>query len=452
MHRLGYFIDMERVLLDQESMESALPSVDANRASMPAANDVYADEPKAGKAGPKKVLMSAFACCPDKGSETAVGWNWAIEAAQRGHEVTVLTRHLHAPEIERYGVTVPTLHFSYVDAWPWLAIPARKLLGGYWGHYAQYYLWQVAAALKARQLHRIRPFDLVHHVTYVTLRFPTFMGFVGPYFILGPGSGGESIPGSLRRHLPYRLRWFEGFRDLANAFVKLDPLAGLCLRSADRILVTSEDSLRLLPQSCRARSRQLFAIGCNLSAVPALRRPPARPLRILFSGRVSWLKGIDLALNAVAQARKSGLSCVFTIIGNGPDEGRMRQLAAELGLDGVMEWRPRVPQQEFIRILPEFDVFFCPTLRESGGMAILEARECRGSNPHQRPGGGWPASRLAAHPDPGDAAGAAPEYRGGADETLRADASGRHPEPGGAGCRRRADFRRTPECRDHSAQ
>ena len=38
-----------------------------------------------------KVLMSAYACEPGKGSEPAVGWNWALQAARR-HEVWVLTR------------------------------------------------------------------------------------------------------------------------------------------------------------------------------------------------------------------------------------------------------------------------------------------------------------------------------------------------------------------------
>jgi hypothetical protein len=32
-----------------------------------------------------------------------------------------------------------------------------------------------------------------------------------------------------------------------------------------------------------------------------------------------------------------------------------------------------MPQQELLRFLPEFDVFLCPSLRESGGMAVLEA-------------------------------------------------------------------------------
>ena len=39
-----------------------------------------------------RILISAFACGPNHGSEDGVGWNWAIEAAKLGHEVIVLTQ------------------------------------------------------------------------------------------------------------------------------------------------------------------------------------------------------------------------------------------------------------------------------------------------------------------------------------------------------------------------
>ena len=46
-----------------------------------------------------KVLMSAYACEPGKGSEPEVGWQWALQMA-RYHDVTVLTRANNQPAIE----------------------------------------------------------------------------------------------------------------------------------------------------------------------------------------------------------------------------------------------------------------------------------------------------------------------------------------------------------------
>src|SRR5437762_3821858 len=47
-----------------------------------------------------KVLISAYACEPGKGSEPEIGWQWALQMA-RFHDVTVLTRANNQPTIER---------------------------------------------------------------------------------------------------------------------------------------------------------------------------------------------------------------------------------------------------------------------------------------------------------------------------------------------------------------
>ena len=69
-----------------------------------------------------RILLSAYACEPGKGSEPAVGWMWAMELAAAGHEVWVITRAANRAAIEselqqreRTG-----LHFEYYDLTPWV--------------------------------------------------------------------------------------------------------------------------------------------------------------------------------------------------------------------------------------------------------------------------------------------------------------------------------------------
>ena len=56
----------------------------------------------------EEILISAYGCEPDKGSEPGAGWNWAIEVAKR-HSVTVLTRANNRDTIEKEFVAVITL-------------------------------------------------------------------------------------------------------------------------------------------------------------------------------------------------------------------------------------------------------------------------------------------------------------------------------------------------------
>jgi hypothetical protein len=70
-----------------------------------------------------KLLMSAYACEPGKGSEPGVGWRWALEAARLGHEVWTLTRENNRPGIEAalagLGAGLASrLHFVYYDLPP----------------------------------------------------------------------------------------------------------------------------------------------------------------------------------------------------------------------------------------------------------------------------------------------------------------------------------------------
>ena len=67
-----------------------------------------------------KVLLSAYACEPNKGSEPGVGWNWAIEIARLGHKVWVLTRANNQPSIdsERFNLPKRIISISYTMTYP----------------------------------------------------------------------------------------------------------------------------------------------------------------------------------------------------------------------------------------------------------------------------------------------------------------------------------------------
>ena len=49
-----------------------------------------------------KILLSAYACEPNKGSEPEVGWKWATTLCRLGHEVHVVTKSNNKQNIEQY--------------------------------------------------------------------------------------------------------------------------------------------------------------------------------------------------------------------------------------------------------------------------------------------------------------------------------------------------------------
>src|SRR5271165_413242 len=141
-----------------------------------------------------RILLSAYACEPGRGSEPGVGWAWATELARQGHQVSVITRAANRARIEGEPRLPSGPSFIYYDLPSW-AQSVRRLPGG---RHLYYVLWQWFAAYALRRCFTTLPFDLVQHVTYVSLRYPSFMGSLGLPFYFGPLSGGEAVPPTLR--------------------------------------------------------------------------------------------------------------------------------------------------------------------------------------------------------------------------------------------------------------
>jgi len=72
------------------------------------------------------ILLGAYACKPNAGTEPGYGWNWAVHLARRGEKVTVLTASDVRDEIEAYrrDHPNPNLDFAYVT------VPTKRFKRG----------------------------------------------------------------------------------------------------------------------------------------------------------------------------------------------------------------------------------------------------------------------------------------------------------------------------------
>ena len=94
--------------------------------------------------------------------------------------------------------------------------------------------------------------------------------------------------------------------------------------------------------------------------------------RVLAVGRLTHQKGFDLLIQAWALVCKYNSDWILTIIGNGPDENKLKELAIGLGIDSRIEFLPATKNIEFYY---RNSSFFCLSSRYEGfGMVILEAQ------------------------------------------------------------------------------
>lgn len=321
-----------------------------------------------------KILLSAFACEPDRGSEYAVGWNWALSLVRAGHDVVVLTCSEARPAITR---TLEKLQLSRRLRCEYFDVPKPfrwKARGPLHLHAA---LWQWMAVDFAKELHKREKFDRVHHVTYAGLRIPSFMGRLGIPFVFGPVGGGERAP--------WRLRWgyslygliHDAARDAANALIPFMPFLTETLERAERIYVTSSDTLRLLPRRFHDKAKVELAIGAEDSdatiAQPVSRPPRKDCFRVLFAGRFVDYKGMHLGLPAFARLVQAIPTARLTMAGDGPMKRRWQKLADELGIADSIDWLPWQDHHGMAVLYANHDVLLFSAMHDTGGMVALEA-------------------------------------------------------------------------------
>ncbi len=320
-----------------------------------------------------KILLSAYACEPNRGSEPGVGWNWAIELAKLGHDVWVLTRANNQPVIEQefQNKQQPqNLHFIYYDCPAWV----HRFKKGNRGVHLYYLLWQWGAYKAAKAIHAREQFDVVQHVTFVSVRQPSFMGNLGIPFIFGPVAGGESTPWRLRFHYGLRGFMIDALRDIVNFCVRLDPLMWRTFRQADKIYVTSEQSKQLIPSCFHTKTQIQLAIGFEQHELENLvENINHSGFRVLYAGHFLYWKGMGIGLQAFAKLTQLVPNARLTMVGKGLDEQRWRNLADQLNIADKIDWISWVDRTELSQIYQNHDVFLFPSLHDSGGMVVLEA-------------------------------------------------------------------------------
>jgi len=318
------------------------------------------------------VLVSSFACSPLWGSEPGVGWQWLLHIAKR-HQVVLLTHAFFRDHLE------PALAQAQIDVEVhYLRPPAFGLHPHVQLNSRVYYTWwQWFARRYATGLVKKHKFDLIHHLTWGSLRFPCFLTGLGVPLVMGPLGGGESAPMRFFKGLPWRTRAFDLLRSASLRWVHLDPLATWGPLRSDLVLCRSADSLQALPYSVRERAVVCGEIGSPAIVVKKREERPTpnqnRRIKLLFAGRLIGWKGVSLAVGAVANLRRRGWDVQLDIAGDGPLRQFLAKRISSEGLEDCVSLLGVVPRPLLMEMYGQADLFLFPSLHDSGGTVVLEA-------------------------------------------------------------------------------
>lgn len=312
-----------------------------------------AEADAASSARPLTIVMGCDTFAPDVNGAARFSERLAAGLVSKGHDVHIVApnqryrRQAPAPEtIEGEQVMVHRL--------PAVRWPPHDWLRFVWPWRSKHYARQVLDAVKP---------DAVHIQSHIVIgrglaREARKRGIpvvatnhVMPENILDH----TTLPSALH-DLFVKLAWDDAARTFALTCAVTTPT-----RNAADFLERAIDIHGVLP------------VSCGLDAgnyLPDL--TPRERHRVLFVGRLTREKQIDVLLRAVAQLDPA-LKTEVDIVGGGDQRKNLEHLAAELGLADRVTFHGRVDDDELRRIYSRASVFAMPSIAELQSIATMEA-------------------------------------------------------------------------------
>lgn len=320
-----------------------------------------------------KILLSAYACEPNKGSEPGVGWKW-VEGLAECVELSVITRANNRASIEREisarsdDDKIRHVVFEYYDLPP---IFRRMKKAKFLPTLLYYFLWQWA--ISKRFASKANSSDIVHHLTFCTALCPGFWNKAKANLVIGPVAA-PLVPCSYLS-LFGRSRWIQALRNhLIRNFLKL-PWLKKTFTSSKAVFPANTDMKNLLTSMGVNSEDVMLDTGAPAQISYVNRHPEHSTCQFLYAGVLERRKGLELALRAFAKAMQSvdAPEMRFAILGDGPDKVRLMSIAANLGIGNEVFFLGAVPQVEVARHFSDSDVFVFTSIRDTSGGVNLEA-------------------------------------------------------------------------------
>jgi len=327
-----------------------------------------------------KILVSAYACEPNKGSEPDVGWNWATQLAKKA-EIHVITKENNKENIETFLKNnsncdfANNIHFHYIGLDKRLTFWKK----GNKGIRLYYYLWQKKAYKYAVKIASEIQFDYVHCITFVSLTQPNFLYKLG-LPIVWHIAGGERIPDSLVLHKTIKETISDYARDASIKLALLSLWNRGMLKASRIILATTEETKGVIPRKYRDKVVVYQSIGISKEkyiideSIEKLSKTNGC-FNILMVGRFLHWKAFEIGLDAFSRFQVQYPNSTLTLLGKGPRKENILKSIDEKGIKNVKIVKS-VPHDEMNIFYQQYDLFLNTSLRDSGCMVILEARCC----------------------------------------------------------------------------
>lgn len=318
------------------------------------------------------ILVNAYACSPNMGSEPGMAWNWCINLA-RYCELHIITEGEFREKIE---VVVPTLpqgknmHFYYNP----VSEEVRRMCWnqGDWRFYKYYRKWQYSTYEMAQHIIKEHRIDMLHQLNMIGFREPGYLWKIKEVpLVWGPVDAKEKFP------IPYLQgsglkQYF--FMRLKNFITGLQLQYGKRVRNmvhgASVVVSASSESKKSFKKYFNVDSPLLNETGCYPQCHYLQNKSKKQVLDLLWVGKLDFRKQLGLAIRTVAEMKNER---VYLHVVGGGDATPYKQQAEQWGVTKQCIWHGAMMHAEVQQLMQQADVFFFTSVAEGTPHVVLEA-------------------------------------------------------------------------------
>jgi glycosyltransferase involved in cell wall biosynthesis len=214
--------------------------------------------------------------------------------------------------------------------------------------------------------------NIIHESSPIAPKQISDLHGLGAPLVIGPLSGGMEFPPAFRYRQGRSRVWAERFsRSMSGISNFLVPGK----KRAEALLVANDLTKDALPRGYRGKVYMMPEVSVDLTLWKDEQKPPRTDdkIRIIYLGRLVNWKAVDLLMEAFARVVKEIPNANLEILGDGEDRSKLEQQVRDLGIADKVEFAGYVKGGEGVRRMRSADIFVLPSLRECGGVVMLEA-------------------------------------------------------------------------------
>ncbi len=321
------------------------------------------------------VLVNAYACAPNMGSEPGMAWNWVTNLAKYA-KLYVITEGEWEKEIAEALETFEykqniTFFYNPVSA------EIRKMCWnqGDWRFYYYYDKWQKETLTIAHQVIEQHSIDIVHQLNMIGFREPGYLWKIPSIpFIWGPLDAKEKFPTAFLEGATAKQKVFLHIKNFITYLqLKTSNKVKAAVASAKFLVAASSDSQVTLKKYFGVDAFLINETGCYVKKDIVKSNIEKDTFDLLWVGKLDFRKQLGLAMRILAQIKLSNARLHIVGDNASPEAHAYMNLAKELGIANQCIWHGKIPHAKVQEIMLFSDLFLFTSVAEGTPHVVLEA-------------------------------------------------------------------------------